>query len=104
MIVGLISIAIGAIVYGKRRPKKKPRIVVVEQPNYNEYINSLEWERLRGLVLMRDKNQCVLCSSGKRLQVHHLTYERLGHEKLEDLQTLCYECHQKLHVKRRAGK
>ena len=30
-------------------------------------------------------------------QVHHLTYERIGKEQLEDLQALCPECHSKCH-------
>ena len=32
-----------------------------------------------------------------RLEVHHLTYERAGHERLEDLQTLCHLCHCREH-------
>jgi hypothetical protein len=29
--------------------------------------------------------------------VHHLTYKRLGHEKLKDLQALCWHCHKFVH-------
>lgn len=31
------------------------------------------------------------------LCVHHKTYERLGQEKIEDLQLLCRKCHDELH-------
>lgn len=32
-----------------------------------------------------------------RLQVHHLTYIRLGNEDLSDLQVLCLGCHRRRH-------
>ncbi len=31
--------------------------------------------------------------------VHHLTYERLGDERLDDVRVLCLECHGKQHPK-----
>jgi hypothetical protein len=31
------------------------------------------------------------------LDVHHLTYVRFGHERLEDLLTLCRPCHDAAH-------
>jgi len=32
-----------------------------------------------------------------RLDVHHLLYDRLGHEKLSDLIVLCRLCHNAFH-------
>lgn len=38
----------------------------------------------------------LLCREG--LQVHHLTYERLGNEDVaHDIVSLCGKCHKKLH-------
>lgn len=34
----------------------------------------------------------------KRLDVHHLTYERFGKELLADLQILCRKCHDEVHA------
>jgi hypothetical protein len=34
------------------------------------------------------------------LSVHHLTYERLGHEMLTDLKVLCLACHATMHGKK----
>ena len=31
------------------------------------------------------------------LEIHHLTYENVYNEKLEDLATLCHDCHTMIH-------
>lgn len=33
----------------------------------------------------------------RSLNLHHLHYRNIGHEKLEDLQALCRHCHLKVH-------
>ena len=38
-----------------------------------------------------------MCGLEEYLCVHHLTYENYGHEKPEDLITLCRGCHYKVH-------
>jgi predicted HNH restriction endonuclease len=38
-----------------------------------------------------------LCRSAKNLSVHHITYENIGFEKMDDLISVCKECHKKLH-------
>lgn len=53
------------------------------------------WKKLRWQVLSRDEFKCTKCGETKALVAHHLTYERAGHELLEDLVTLCTECHHK---------
>jgi hypothetical protein len=38
------------------------------------------------------------CWGTEHLEVHHLTYDRFGgNERLEDLQTLCRDCHRTWH-------
>ena len=54
-----------------------------------EYLASPYWRNIRQQALERDNNQCVVCGRGANLHVHHLHYENKGHEKLEDLITLC---------------
>jgi hypothetical protein len=61
---------------------------------YTTYISSAKWAAKRQQALARDSNQCQTCLSLDNLEVHHKTYERLGDEALEDLITLCHECHE----------
>ncbi|MBQ6531367.1 MAG: HNH endonuclease [Solobacterium sp.] len=49
-----------------------------------------------------DGYKCVMCgrhiSHCRTMQVHHITYARLGNENvLTDLCTLCGSCHKKIH-------
>ena len=62
--------------------------------NYEAYMASAEWRALRSRALERDRNQCQTCLSEDDLEVHHKTYERLGNELMEDLITLCHDCHE----------
>ena len=64
---------------------------------YREYLSSPHWHRLRERRLREDFHSCTRCSAQSSLQVHHLTYDRLGCERLTDLVTLCRACHQKEH-------
>ena len=67
--------------------------------DYYEYMNSPEWKAKREERLKHDKYQCQLCHTAKNLVVHHVTYDRLGHEDLSDLVTLCKKCHESVHEK-----
>lgn len=61
---------------------------------YRDYMESPQWQRFRDSMLERADNMCEGC--GKRdetLQVHHITYVRLGHENPDDVQVLCLSCH-----------
>jgi 5-methylcytosine-specific restriction endonuclease McrA len=62
-------------------------------PEYRAYLRSPAWHELRRLVLLRDNHACTGCGRLVGLEVHHLTYERLYHEPLSDLTTLCLDCH-----------
>jgi hypothetical protein len=64
---------------------------------YTEYMNSDAWRSKRNLLLTLCP-RCCACQSSKELQCHHLTYERFGAERLDDLMVLCKKCHKKSHV------
>lgn len=64
-----------------------------ERIDYDEYMNSKQWRRIRKWVLTFWGNKCALCTSSIRMSVHHRTYERLGKELLTDLIALCGRCH-----------
>jgi hypothetical protein len=61
---------------------------------YLEYIKSPEWRRKRRTLIRQRGRVCERCGQrSKAIEVHHLTYERLGNERDEDLQLVCPECH-----------
>lgn len=64
---------------------------------YRKYLNTYHWKQLRDLKLSEVDNRCQICYNSIQLNVHHRTYERLGHEKLSDLTVLCKECHEIFH-------
>ena len=69
--------------------------------SYQEYITSQKWFNRRKGILGLDGYRCVLCGRKYELQVHHLTYERLGAESPDDLATLCVRCHNDVHIAQR---
>jgi hypothetical protein len=56
------------------------------------------WQRLRLKVFDRDDWECVACEATKKeLQAHHKRYcGELWESPLDDLQTLCNDCHKDL--------
>jgi len=75
------------------------RLLELRTMPYEEYLQTPEWRQKREQALVRDNYCCRLCNSDERLHVHHQTYERRGNEDLEDLTTLCEECHERFHRK-----
>ena len=70
---------------------------------WKHYLRSKHWRSIRARALKRDSRRCQTCRRTRRLEVHHLTYERLGEERLEDLVTLCQRCHSTAHQWERRG-
>lgn len=64
---------------------------------YSEYLSTEHWKDVRDRALKRAKNRCQLCNGADGLQVHHRTYENIGHEHQEDVIVLCRECHKRHH-------
>ena len=62
----------------------------------NAYLASPSWQSLRQQVITRDK-VCQLTGSSQNLEVHHITYDNLGAEYLEDLVLLSRKAHQFVH-------
>ncbi len=60
---------------------------------YKAHLRSPEWRAIRRAALERAGFRCEFCNRakapGRPLQVHHRTYERLGHELPGDLTVLC---------------
>ena len=65
---------------------------------YEEYIQSKEWRAKKRERLVKDNFLCQDCRiPNKALEVHHITYDRLGDEDIFDLVTLCRKCHIDIH-------
>lgn len=60
---------------------------------YKKYIVSPQWKKKRKQALERANHKCEKCNGTKELEVHHLTYDRLGREELSDLLVVCKHCH-----------
>lgn len=61
--------------------------------DYQTYLASQAWAVKREAVKLRCSEICELCNNSAMRSTHHLTYERLGDEYLEDLLGLCDDCH-----------
>lgn len=68
------------------------------------YLRSRHWRRARQAAIQRTGGKCADCGSRQRLDVHHLTYARLGHESPGDLQVLCRYCHAERHALKEAAR
>jgi 5-methylcytosine-specific restriction endonuclease McrA len=75
-----------------------------------EYIKTPQWQLVRDRKFAEQLERrgfsfCERCGEKEpeqvaretALHVHHLTYERLGEELLEDLQIICRPCHENEH-------
>lgn len=67
------------------------------QEAYQEYLKSDEWRERRGRRLQLSDGKCEVCGSVKGLEVHHITYDRIFNEHMEDLMVVCYRHHRTAH-------
>jgi len=67
---------------------------------YQEYLRTPHWREIRTDKLIKARWVCEECKRGEygiQLDVHHLTYDRIGNERMSDLKVLCHDCHEKVH-------
>jgi len=64
---------------------------------YVDYLASPSWQARREMTIAAAGGRCMLCYAAGALEVHHRTYERLGHELPSDLIALCSTCHEAYH-------
>jgi hypothetical protein len=68
-------------------------------PEYFACIRSAAWKAIRDRVVYRDRSVCRMCKTEtNQPDVHHMTYERFGRERLDDLITVCRPCHERTHA------
>ena len=64
---------------------------------YDAYLQSDAWRARRARCLQLAGGVCQDCGRKRATDAHHLTYERLGDERPEDLLAVCEPCHNRLH-------
>ena len=81
----------------------------LRRARYEGYLMSQRWADKRQQKLEEENYTCEKCGYNPNwstspiyvpLDVHHLTYDNLGDEPLEDLQVLCRSCHMLIHGRR----
>lgn len=92
-----------------RKAKPTPKALLSERERYfvrtrlramglsslGQYYETAHWRAFRERFR---KSSCARCGKGRRkLELHHLTYERLGRETAFDVETLCDACHRAIH-------
>jgi len=64
----------------------------------NEYQEALEW--ITDITENKNRpkfSECEICSSDKKLELHHIRGRKHGNETI----TVCYNCHKELSIKQR---
>jgi 5-methylcytosine-specific restriction endonuclease McrA len=68
----------------------------MDKSKYQKYVKTDCWS-LRRQQYLKGHTSCEACGQRIALQVHHLTYERLGSERDDDLLAVCENCHRMFH-------
>lgn len=85
-------------------PFLSSRLRLLGYKTYRDYLSSRRWKQTRERFYADPHTpKACLCGDDTNLDLHHLTYERLGNEDLEDLHPLCPTCHNAVHVLARRG-
>lgn len=64
---------------------------------YTEYLQGSHWKGLRKALCLKPESHCAGCDKKHHLQIHHVSYSRLGSELPDDLVVLCEWCHKRVH-------
>ena len=89
------------------QPVTTPTIITHNQFMSNDnkkiYLRSDNWKQLKQQRAYIFGNKCEACGIKSKLELHHITYVRLGAEQLDDVRLICGQsrksegCHSKLH-------
>lgn len=65
--------------------------------DYDQYIASKEWKSFRDSILA-ERKECKSCGSSQKLHLHHKHYRNFKQETPDDVEVLCFDCHNKFHA------
>lgn len=89
---------IGSRTVKNKKKSKKPVVKASTlKEAYQKYLNSKEWKKKRDKFKELKGGKCEVCGSTENLHVHHLNYDCLGKETINDLACLCKGCHLSAH-------
>lgn len=89
-----------------RKKKNDENVIISEQfeiirkskfYKYQEYLKSAEWKIIRDKVIERDNGICLYCKINPAQEVHHKHYKTIYKENLDDLESVCSDCHLGIH-------
>lgn len=83
--------------YAKRTRRFRETLTALGFSTYEEYLQSPHWKYLSELIYEHYGQKCLCCGARVRLEIHHLTYERIGRERLSDLRVVCRFHHELIH-------
>ncbi len=84
------------------RPMTWRELRQLARDDYPAYLKTSHWGARRRAAVLAAQWTCQECNArgwDVELHVHHLTYDRLGREKMADLRVLCAGCHGREHEK-----
>lgn len=88
----------------RRRYLRAQRLRQLGYRSYGHYLQSSHWRATKARYRAAEHlPQACMCEAVDNLQLHHMTYERLGEELLTDLVPLCVTCHNMVHELERRG-
>lgn len=99
---GRIGPADGSVALSSLDRETRARRENAAPVDYQVYLLSRRWRATRNRALRLAHFTCQRCGSRRRLEVHHRTYERLGHELDRDLEVVCFSCHNEHHLQESA--
>lgn len=79
---------------------KTQALIFISAESKLAYLKSTEWYSIRAKRLTIAQHKCECCGSTESLQCHHITYQRLTMEHIDDIVILCggsNGCHQRIH-------
>lgn len=76
---------------------KKPMERPIRKMFYLAYIRSTAWKLRKAERMTLANGTCECCGFASAVEVHHLSYDRLGDEALADMLALCSDCHRAQH-------
>lgn len=71
--------------------------------HYNDYINSITWKNFKLRYYADHPRRCSACGVDGQVDLHHMTYERIGREWDDDVVPLCRHCHYAVHTQHRSS-
>lgn len=70
--------------------------------DYGAYLRSPCWAATKARYRASSRPQACMCGEDQ-VQLHHMTYVRIGAERLTDLVALCAPCHTMIHILEKRG-